>query len=63
MIESFFDPHVARRARAASAAGMLKMDSEVHGDVEQRFRLSMIVVWQLAGFELDRLRRALAVDV
>ena len=46
--------HVAGGAGAASAAGMLELDTEVHGDVEDRFGFSVLLVGKFSGLELDR---------
>lgn len=57
VIPAFFDHHVAGRTRAASAAGMLQMEAEIHGDVEHRLRLPVALVRQLALLEFERLAR------
>ena len=44
---------MASSAGTASAARMLKIDSQIYGNIQQRFRLPMISITQLAGFELD----------
>jgi hypothetical protein len=48
---------VAGGAGAASAAGMLKVQAEVHGNIEQRFRLSVSFVRKLVFFKFERLTR------
>ena len=42
-------------AGAASSAGVLKLDAEVDGDVQQGLRLPVLVVGELAGLKLDSL--------
>src|SRR5262249_21894965 len=49
---AFFDHHMAGRAGAVSAAGMLEMQAKIEGNVEQRLRKPMILVRQLPGLEL-----------
>lgn len=44
---------MAGSAGALPAAGVLQLNAEMHGDVQNRLRLSMFVVGQLAGFEFD----------
>ena len=46
---------MAGGAGAASAAGVLKLDSEVDGDVQDRLGFAVFVVGELAGLELDGL--------
>src|SRR5262245_47512537 len=60
MLIAFANDDVARRARAAAAAGMLERHVQVLGNVEKRFGLAVMRVRQLAGFEFDDSR--LAVD-
>lgn len=50
---AFLYHHMARRTRAASAAGVFQMEADVHRDIEQRFRFSMPFVRQLALLELE----------
>src|SRR5260221_11286907 len=45
---------MAGGAGVVSAAGMLQMNAEIEGDVEQGFRLAVIFVGQLPGFEFHR---------
>jgi hypothetical protein len=44
---------VTSRAGAASAAGMFEVKPVVHRDIENRFRLAMPLVGQLARFKLE----------
>jgi hypothetical protein len=46
---------MARRARAASAARMLEVNTKVHGDVQKRLRQPVTEVLQLPVLELHRL--------
>jgi len=50
-------PRVAatRRAGAASAAGVLQLDAEIHGDVQQGLGLSVIVIGEFPRFEFHGL--------
>ena len=48
------DDDVAGGARVIASAGMLQMHTAVEGNVEQRFRLAVIFVGQLSGFEFHR---------
>jgi hypothetical protein len=50
-----FHDYVAGGAGAASAAGVLNVDSAVQRDIQQRLALAVFVVGKLPGFELDRL--------
>jgi hypothetical protein len=54
---ALFDYHVASRAGAVTAAGMLQMETEVHRDIEQRFRKPVPFVGQLPMLEFKRLSR------
>src|SRR5271165_4861955 len=47
--------HVASGAGAVASAGVLQMKAEVHRNVEDRLRLAMVLVAQLAVFELKGL--------
>ncbi len=49
--------HVAGGAGAATAAGMFEMQTEIHGNIKQRFRLSVSFIWQLVFFKFERLTR------
>jgi len=44
---------VASGAGAASSAGMLEVNVEIEGDVENGLAFSVIVVGKLSGFELN----------
>ena len=55
VVHPVFHHHVARGACTTATAGMLQMEAEIHGDIEQRSGLAMILIRQLAGFELERL--------
>ncbi len=55
MLGAVPDDHVARRARAASAAGVLERDMEMLGDIEERLRLPVMRIRQIAVLELDGL--------
>src|SRR5262249_812056 len=57
---SLFDDHVAGRAGAAAAAGVLEGDAEILGQIEKRFGLAVMGVRHLTVLELDD--RLLAVD-
>ena len=46
-----FHNDVTRGAGTASPAGVLQMKPEIHRDVQQRFRLAVIFIRQLAGFK------------
>ena len=50
---AFLNHHMACRTRAASAAGVFQMETEIHRDIKQRFRLSMPLVGQFALIELE----------
>ena len=54
-VEAFLHHHVTGGAGAVAAAGVLQVDAEVQRDVEQRFRLTMALIGQIAGLEFDRL--------
>ena len=41
---------MAGGAGIVAAAGMLQVNAEIEGDVEQGFRLAVILVGQLPGF-------------
>ena len=56
LLLAFLDDHVAGRAGAAAAAGVLERDAEVLRDVEKRFRLAVMRIRKLAVLELDGLR-------
>jgi len=49
-ISAFLNPHVASRACAIAAAGVVEMDAIVDGDVEERFFLAVVLVGKLAVF-------------
>ena len=48
------DDYVAGGARVIAPAGMLQMHTAVEGDIEHGFRLAVIFVGQLSGFEFHR---------
>ena len=45
--------HMTSGAGAVAAAGMLKVNPEVERYIQQRLRLAVILVRQLAGFEFE----------
>ena len=47
--------HMAGRARAASAAGMLQMKTEIHRHIQQRAGTPVVLIRQLAGLEFESL--------
>ena len=49
-----FHDHVAGGASAVAAAGMLKVHSVVHGDIEERGLLPMLAVGHSGRIKLDR---------
>ena len=53
VVHALFDHHMARGARAASAAGVFQMKTEVHRHVQQRFGTPVILVGKLAGLEFE----------
>src|SRR5580704_6178451 len=57
IIVAFLHHHMARRAGATAAAGVFQMEADVHRDIEQRFRLPIPFIRQLALFELECLTR------
>src|SRR5271166_680252 len=52
---AFLHHDVAGGAGAVAAAGVLEVKTEVHGDVEQRLRLAVVLVGELAVLELKGL--------
>src|SRR5215213_4946195 len=58
MLLALLDDDVTGCTGAAAAAGMFERDVEVLRDVEERLRLAMVRVRQLAVLELDGLRFA-----
>src|SRR5664279_5321095 len=49
---ALFDHDVTSRASAVSAARVLQMQPEIHGHIEDRLRLAMVLVGKLAVFKL-----------
>ncbi len=49
-----FHVHVAGGAGATSAAGMLELDAEIQGHIQDRFGFPMLLVGKFSGLELDR---------
>src|SRR5205823_1119202 len=58
MVLPFADDDVTCRAGAAAAARVLKRDPEILSHIEERLRLAVMGVRQLAVLELDGLRLA-----
>jgi hypothetical protein len=57
VVAALLHHHMARRAGAASAAGMFQMEPKIHRDIEQRFRPAMALIRQLPRLELERFIR------
>ncbi len=55
MLLALCNNHVASCACTAASAGMVEVKIVVHRNIKQRLRLSMVVVWKLAGFEFKGL--------
>jgi hypothetical protein len=53
-VHLIFDDNMAGGTGAISATGVFQMNAEIQRDVEQRFRLSMAFIRQLAGLEFNR---------
>ena len=47
-----FHNHMAGSASVVAATSVLQVKSEVHRDIQQRFRLSMLPVWQFPGLKV-----------
>ena len=51
---SALDNYMARGARVIAPAGVFEMHAAIDGNIEQRFRLAVIFVRKLSGFEFHR---------
>jgi len=55
IVDTLFHDHVASGAGATASAGVFQMKAEIHSDIEQRLRLAVTLIRQLAGFKLEGL--------
>ena len=53
IVHSLFHDHMASSAGATPSTSMFQMETEIHGNIQQRFWLAMILIRQLTGFKLE----------